>query len=205
VGLAIELCEGCAISWDGRHVLHCTSVPHDIPEDDGLYSLFFSLSEGAEQADGRSCEMLDAERHRADVGQPRPFRVGDRVWARWYPCGFSSRWRRARGQVAAVSGAGCVRIAWTGEGRSTEVLAHHQGCLLVHAGLVGNPLPPNLGDSLVGVRVRVFWAWEDRLYGGVVRAFDGRTGQHVVAYDDGDVVEGTLGELAGDFPYYFFE
>ena len=62
------MCEGCAISWDGRHVVHCTSVPHDTPENDGLYSLFFSISDAAEQADGRSREMLDAERHRACAG-----------------------------------------------------------------------------------------------------------------------------------------
>ena len=34
-----------------------------------------------EQGDGRSREMLDAERHRASPGLRHPFRVGDRVWA----------------------------------------------------------------------------------------------------------------------------
>ena len=97
-----------------------------------------------------------------------------------------------------------MSVAWAGEGRTTELSRPHQGRLLVHAGLVGVPLPASLGDSLVGSRVRVYWAGEDRCYLGKVQAFGSDTGQHIVAYDDGDVVEGTLGEPHGDFPYYFF-
>lgn len=183
--------------------MHCTSVPHDIPEDDGLYSLFFSVPAAVEQADGRSREMLDAERHRAGTGKRLPFSVGDRVWARWYPYANSSRWRRARGQIVAVSCAGSVSVAWAGEGRTTEISPDHQGRLLVHAGLVGEPQSARLGDALVGCRVRVFWAGEDQLYPGEVQAFDGDTGQHTVAYDDGDTVKGTLGDPGGDFPFFF--
>ena len=185
---------------------HCTSVPHDVPAGDGLYSLFFSVSAGVEQGDGRSREMLDAERHRASPGLRHRFAVGDRVWARWYPCSAlgSSRWRRATGWVTEVDHAGSVSVAWERErGQYTVFGRAYLGRRLVHAGLVGAPLSPGLGQALVGCRVRVFWAGMDRLYPGTVQAFDSTTGQHTVAYDDGERVEGTLGGTEGDFPYVF--
>ena len=42
------------------------------------------------------------------------------------------------------------------------------------------------GSALVGWRVRVFWKAENAWFHGVVKAFDVRSGKHVVAYDDGD-------------------
>ena len=45
-GLAIELCHGCWISWDGRVQPHCTAVP-DVAEGDRLMSLFCSLPANA--------------------------------------------------------------------------------------------------------------------------------------------------------------
>ena len=97
---------------------------------------------------------------------------------------------------------GTVRVAWAGEGRTTELSRQAQGHRLVHAGLVGVPQSASLGGALVGCRVRVFWVGEDRLYSGEVRAFNRDTGQHTVAYDDGDIVEGALGEIGGDFPFF---
>ena len=155
---------------------------------------------------GASREMLDAERHRASPGLRHPFRVGDRVWARcrWYPCIGSSRWRRATGRITEVDHAGTVTVAWAGErGQYTEYGRAYLGRLLVHAGLVGAPLSPGLGQALVGCRVRVFWAWMDRLYPGKVQAFNSTTGQYTVAYDDGEIVEDTLGDPEGDFPFVF--
>ena len=44
VGLAIELVDGVAVSWDGRVLAHCTSEPATaVRADDALFSLFFSL------------------------------------------------------------------------------------------------------------------------------------------------------------------
>jgi hypothetical protein len=45
-GLAIELCHGCWISWDGRVQPHCTAVP-DVADGDRLLSLFCSLPANA--------------------------------------------------------------------------------------------------------------------------------------------------------------
>ena len=45
-GLAIELCHGCWISWDGRVQPHCTAVPQ-VAEGDRLLSLFCSLPANA--------------------------------------------------------------------------------------------------------------------------------------------------------------
>ena len=206
MGLAIELSEGASISWDGRHISHCTSVPHDVSDGDALYSVFFSVSSKAEQADTRSREMLEAERHRARVGgAQRPFRVGDRVWARWYPCPGSGRWRRASGRIAEVLDAGGVCVAWVGEGTTTQISRAAQGNTLVHAGLVEEPEEAGQGLPLVGQRVRVYWSGEDRIFPGVVKAFDGNLGHHTVAYDDGDIAEGALGDPLGDFPLYFIE
>ena len=42
VGLAIELDDSCAISWDGRECAHCTSAPTEVGGNE-LLSLFFSL------------------------------------------------------------------------------------------------------------------------------------------------------------------
>ena len=99
--------------------------------------------------------------------------------------------------------AGTVSVAWVGEGRYTKVERAHLGRLLVHAGLVGAPLSPSLGHGLVGCRVRVFWLGMDRLYPGKVQAFNSATGQYTVAYDDGDKIEGTLGDPEGEFPFFF--
>ena len=41
-------------------------------------------------------------------------------------------------------------------------------------------------SSLVGCRVRVFWASENTHFRGKIVAFHPKTGKHVVAYDDGD-------------------
>ena len=45
-GVAIELCHGCWISWDGRQQPHCTAVP-DVAEGDRLMSLFCSIPASA--------------------------------------------------------------------------------------------------------------------------------------------------------------
>ena len=49
-----------------------------------------------------------------------------------------------------------------------------------------------LGRSLVGVRVSVWWEEDEVWYDGTIRAFDDVMGEHLVAYDDGDQVHEVL-------------
>lgn len=44
VGLAIELCHGACVSWDGREVRHCTSIASPISNKDVLLSYYFGMS-----------------------------------------------------------------------------------------------------------------------------------------------------------------
>ena len=43
-----------------------------------------------------------------------------------------------------------------------------------------------LGRSLVGLRVSVWWEEDEAWYDGTIRDFDDVMGEHLVAYDDGD-------------------
>ena len=43
-----------------------------------------------------------------------------------------------------------------------------------------------LGRSLVGLRVSVWWEDDEKWYAGTIREFDSVAGEHLVAYDDGD-------------------
>ena len=45
-GVAVELCHGCRILWDGRQQPHCTAVP-DVAKGDWLISLFCSMPTSA--------------------------------------------------------------------------------------------------------------------------------------------------------------
>ena len=201
VGLAIELTDGVAISWDGRHVAHCTAVPHDVQPTDALFSVFFSMPSDVMAADVRSSEMLRAERHRAS-GPQCPLAQGERVWARWYPYACEAFWRRARGVVKEVGSTG-VHIRWDGEGSMSYVSLAAAGRLLVRAGMVGQPSERGCerGLELVGRRVAVYWHYEDRVFEGVVQGCDD-AGSHIVLYDDGETVTGLLGEPNGEFPFY---
>ena len=60
VGLAIELVDGVAISWDGRVAAHCTSMHTGLHAEDGLYSLFFSLPRAVVSCEIREQEMDQA-------------------------------------------------------------------------------------------------------------------------------------------------
>jgi hypothetical protein len=65
-GLAIELCHGCWISWDGRVQPHCTAVP-DVAEGDRLMSLFCSLPANAMNVLERAQSWRDVRIARALV------------------------------------------------------------------------------------------------------------------------------------------
>jgi hypothetical protein len=70
VGLAVELVDGVAISWDGREIWHSTSAPSQpVQHDDALLSLFFSLPLDVVAAGERRRHMADAlvARHASDA------------------------------------------------------------------------------------------------------------------------------------------
>ena len=68
-GLAIELCHGCWISWDGRVQPHCTAVP-DVADGDRLLSLFCSLPANAMGVLQRKAMFLGVMHDRAYLRPP---------------------------------------------------------------------------------------------------------------------------------------
>ena len=197
VGLAIELVEGVAVSWDGRVLAHCTSEPATVVRaDDALLSLFFSLPIDVAAAEARMAEMRDALAARAASDMYPPWSEDAQVWAKWYPWvgdaqrPGSDRWYRATGVVASVAADGTVVVDWVGEagrGRSTSTLTPAQaGQMLVHAGRV-TPYTRDTprGEELVGRRVAVYWDAMDALYTAHVIEYDAATGEHHVRYADG--------------------
>ena len=60
------------------------------------------------------------------------------------------------------------------------------------AGVAPGRSATQLGRSLVGVRVSVWWEEDEVWYDGTIRAFDDVMGEHLVAYDDGDQVHEVL-------------
>mmetsp|Transcript_21344 Transcript_21344/g.56190 ORF Transcript_21344/g.56190 Transcript_21344/m.56190 type:complete len:346 (+) Transcript_21344:580-1617(+) len=197
VGLAIELVDGVAVSWDGRVLAHCTSEPATaVRADDALFSLFFSLPIDVLVAQKRMAEMRDALRAQAASDTYPPWSQGAQVWAKWYPWVSdaqrrgSDRWYRATGILASVATDGTVVVDWVGEagrGRSTNRLTAAQaGQMLVRAGRV-TPYTRDTphGDELVGRRVLVYWDAMDALYTAQVIEYDAGTGEHHVRYVDG--------------------
>ena len=51
-----------------------------------------------------------------------------------------------------------------------------------------------LGRSLVGLRVSVWWEEDEAWYDGTIREFDDVQGEHLVAYDDGELGHEVLDE-----------
>ena len=194
VGLAVELVDGVAISWDGREVSHCTSAPSQpVRHDDALLSLFFSLPLDVIAAGERRRLMSDAlvARHASDA-YPR-WRRNMSVWGKWYPFVGdvgTDRWYRATGTIVEVGSDGGVVVDWQGEagrGRSSSALTLAQANqLLVCAGRV-TPYRHDMasGAALVGRRISVYWDVMDALYTGEVLAYDAASDEHLVRYDDG--------------------
>eukprot|EP00966_Prymnesium_polylepis_P036756 853059-Prymnesium_polylepis.1 len=146
VGLAVELVDGVAISWDGREIWHSTSAPSQpVQHDDALLSLFFSLPLDVVAAGERRRHMADAlVAHHASDAYPRWRRdMSVLVWGKWYPFVAdvgTERWYRATGTIVEMGSDGGVEVDWQGEagrGRSCSVLTLAQANqLLVCAGRV---------------------------------------------------------------------
>ena len=203
VGLAIELCDGVLVSWDGRSAAHCTCVPRGVPEGDELCSLFFGVSSKTASATRKMREFGMCVR--ADhAGRGGGVLVaGDVVWVRWCP---ESRpeweethsWRRRSGRVVTVQG-GDVHVKWfkheNGARVGTAPSKH-----VVRAGSVG-PLGDSPTDSqLIGKRVCVYWPDDYYCYHGCVVGWNADRAEHHTAYDDGQEVHEVLGGC--DAPYW---
>ena len=201
VGLAIELEDSVAISWDGRECMHCTSAPSRayMYASDALLSLFFGMTGNLLAAGQRVAEMKEALQARAlsDRGTARAFVEGDRVWGKYYPKGCvvgSVSWRRATGSVLEVGrDADSVVVEWpreSGRGKSVTHMTRGQANqMLVHAGALAprrlQLLQPG-GGALVGQGIRVYWPCKDCMYRGKVKEYHVGSESHRILYDDGD-------------------
>jgi hypothetical protein len=204
------LVDGCAGSWDGRRLSHCSAVPQGVSEGDALLSLWVGAKRVACDAHARQAEMRDAlrARERSEWVRGLAWRAGDVVWVKWTADGEQmggSVWRRATGVVEPVLPlGGGLTLSWPDEtGREITLDAKTVRERVVHAGVVG-PRPDEAGLLLVGRRVRVYWPFraggggrgprgENRVFAGLVVACDGESGMHLVRYDDGDELWEELG------------
>lgn len=207
VGLAIELSDSVAISWDGREVSHCTSVAtsKQVP-DDALLSIFFSLPTNVVNAAERKQEMKAALQARvlSTPGSTPELQVGQHVWAKWWVDRATvDGWYRATAMVSKISPAG-VTVSWTGrKGTHTALTWHQAHNMLVRAGRLapfGAGKSQPIGEELVGRKISVYWPGDDRMYGGSVASFDVALGTHRIIYNDGDDLWELLGSV--DAPEY---
>jgi hypothetical protein len=207
VGLAIELCDGALVSWDGRYAAHCTCVPSGVHDGDQLCSLFMGISSGTSRLSRKQHEFAMCVRaDRAGCGGGGLV-IGDVVWVRWYPesrpewYGDDRSWRRRSGKVASVDDSGVV-VTWFKREHGVSSL-HRVFRDVVRAGCVGplveSPTSPR-GSQLVGKRVCVYWPDDMCCFDGVVEGWNAVDRTHQVAYDDGDVVHELLGSEAA--PYW---
>jgi hypothetical protein len=198
VGLAIELDDSCAISWDGRECAHCTSAATEVGGNE-LLSLFFSLPRNVMNAAQRMAELRAALVARAESTPQatEELKQHDRVWCKWWvDRSNDDGWYRATGHVVRTSAQG-VTVAWTArKGTETTFTWQQARCALVHAGRLARRVtgePQLCGAELVGRRVSVYWPGDDCMYSGKVVRYDARSRCHEIAYDDGDRLEEVLG------------
>ena len=102
-GIAIELCDGCAISWDGRAVYHCSGVPD---ADTDLYSVWTSVSARVANAAGRTDDALAALKTRSaprDGGHSRAVNFYA-VFQRFGKVAVRYKWTAADGNTFWATG-----------------------------------------------------------------------------------------------------
>jgi hypothetical protein len=102
-GIAIELDEKTSISWDGRDVFHATAVPEHTPGLK-LFSLWTALTSDVANS-AKANEKL--RRLIAARQGPPSYKLGDRVYARWFAekdrqQEFKGRWFAAEGTVVSL-------------------------------------------------------------------------------------------------------
>lgn len=188
VGLAIRLCHGALVSWDGRVQRHCSSVPVGLPVGQHLYSFFVGIGCGVAKV-ARAQQEWEWASEADGVLAALPLAARDVVWVKWHGVGRGDGmgrgdvWRRRVGVVESVGAEG---VAVTLEDKSVPFVISWdrvKNCV-VRAGAITRACEL-CGEALVGLRVCVFWAADDACYYGCVTAFDGV--RHTVVYDDGDV------------------
>ena len=82
-GLAIELCDGACISWDGRDITHCTAASLTLGEDCKLYSLWCSVHQTLIDQVGLDASVRDALRRRQRDADSARFATGDDCYLLW--------------------------------------------------------------------------------------------------------------------------
>lgn len=83
VGLAIELCHGACLSWDGREARHCTSVAQKDRATDVLWSYYFGLNAPLAHAQVRLEDFERAVTQREASGDSwPPFTDNVKVWVK---------------------------------------------------------------------------------------------------------------------------
>lgn len=191
VGLAVRLCHGAVVSWDGRYVRHCSTLS-GIDERDDYLSLFFGRSDGVGRTRRHQEEWLESYQD----GGTHAWDVGDVVWVRCWKKGVrGSTWRRRTGDVVHHEVGVSVTIQFSAMEEPTLVgNAYFQD--VVCAGFAKRC--EVMCEGLVGSRVRVFWPEEDTCFDGRVQSFN--NGRHLIMYDDGDMHDELLG--GEDAPYY---
>ena len=154
LSLAIRLCDGCALSWDGRVLRHCSAAPLGISRGDMLLSLWRGSKSDAQRAVLRMEEMRDALRAREMSPYVRglAWRVGEIVWVKWTAQGeqLAGRvWRRTTGEITEVLSDGSLCIFWPSDDGDLVLDAKTVRERVVHAGVVG-PRPDLAGLGLPG-------------------------------------------------------
>ena len=178
LSLAIELVDGCAGSWDGREIRHCSAIPVGISDGDALLSLWRGAKADAQRAALRMEEMCDALRAREQSVYVRGMAwcIGQTVWVKWAPTGEQMAgkiWRRTTGEIKDVLADGSIRVFWPSDDADDVLCAKEVRERMVHAGVVG-PRPQLAGLELVGRRIRVYWPYrcergygDDRVFAGL--------------------------------------
>ena len=197
MGLAIRLCHGVAISWDGQWTRHASAVPvfAEGQEEQSVLSFFVGLQSGVGVVLREQSEFWQAAAPCSALAS-LPLGVGDDVWVRWAGRAGGTEWRRRSGTVVGMDGEGLSvefgeleqpwHVPWSAvDGR------------VVRAGAIARAVEPS-GADLVGRRIRVYWAGERKCFDGVVTEWDGEV--HTVQYDDGMVCGDTL--PSEDAPFY---
>ena len=175
--IAIQLEDGIRMSWDGRHIAHC-SVSSGYPEGDRLLSFFVGEYSRCRAADRRIADFHASVRL-GEEGE-YPFSIGDAIWVAWYPGrrGFI----RARAYIVDMLPNGGMLVAW--HRNSRDVTTYESAPMLGHAGRVARVPSSMVGEGLVGARICVYNDVRDDFTHGTVSAYlqDG----HLVTYDSGD-------------------
>jgi len=125
-GIAVELCDGVIISWNGSEVMHCSSVPCASCD---VYSVWCSVPKSVlkRHAVDEHCKetlALRAKRCAPSESQRVQFAVGDKCLLLWRS--GTSKVRSYDVAVDCVFGDGRVRVREKGQGGSMVL------CLTAH-------------------------------------------------------------------------